>query len=243
MSVPAVSDPLMRSDEKPLAEYRSVSKLAVAAILCGVASALVLVGPLLLPVALAAIVVSVLALRAIAASEGQLVGRLPALLGLSLAVLFLGWGGSRYVTRQTQLETHARAFCESWLTMMADGQYRHAHQLELPSPQRIFSEEAQEEYYAGDYEASDRLQARISQPPMDAFVAEGQDVRYRFERLAKVQTYGHTDYVTLQYTIERPAERGGPRPMWIQVQRTSIPVSGVPEWMLVSVMDKDPGGT
>ena len=240
MSASAVTESPLRPDEKPLAEYRSVSKLAVAAALFGLASALMLVGPLLLPVALFAIVLSVLALRSIAASEGQLVGRLPAIVGLSLAVLFIGWGFSRYVSRQSQLEVHARQFCDSWLVLMAEGRYREAHQLEVPSEQRIFAPEALQEFYAADQEARDRMESRISQPPMDVFVAEGSDVQYRFERMAESRRHGMTDYVTLQYVIERPAERGGPRPVWLQVQRATSPLAIRPEWTLTSVLADDP---
>ena len=57
----------------------------------------------------------------IAASNGQLVGRLPAILGLCLAALFLGWGLTRHFSRQAALESAARRASEGWLALVQAG--------------------------------------------------------------------------------------------------------------------------
>lgn len=232
MSAPAVPASNLRPDEKPLAEYRSVSRIAVFAALFGVASAAVLISPLLVVVPLAAVVLAVVALRSIDASEGQLVGRVPALVGLSLAVLFVGWGFSRYVTRQTQLEKHAQAFAEQWLALMAEGRHREAYQLQQSSAQRFFSAEALEHLFDDDPERRDMFQTALTQPPLSDFLAEGRDVRYRYEGVASSRRYNRDDFVVLHYVIERPAQRGGERPMWVTVQRTTNPMTGHTDWLI-----------
>ena len=98
------SDRPLRPDEKSLAEYRSVSGMAVAAVGLGIVSAVVLVNPLLAPVPIAAFIAAVAALRSIGNSGGQLVGRIPAYAGLCLATFFLGWGFAAHLARQSLLE-------------------------------------------------------------------------------------------------------------------------------------------
>src|SRR5436309_2502178 len=98
----------LRPDEVPLAEYRSVSRAAVAAVGLGLASSVVLITPLLAVVPIAAVIAAAVALRSIAASAGQLIGRAPAVVGLCLATFFLGWGLTWGVARQTAVEQRAR---------------------------------------------------------------------------------------------------------------------------------------
>jgi len=66
--------------------FRPLSGLAVAGAVGGVASLLALASPLLLIVPVVAGVLSALGLRAIARSDGLLIGRVPALLGLGLSI-------------------------------------------------------------------------------------------------------------------------------------------------------------
>src|SRR5438128_216869 len=91
-------------DEKPVAEYRSIAPVALVAVGLGLASALVLITPLLAIIPCAAIVAGLVALRAISSSQGQLAGRAPAIAGLCLATLFLGYGLTRHLARQSLLE-------------------------------------------------------------------------------------------------------------------------------------------
>src|SRR5262245_41922648 len=93
----------LRSDEQPVSQYRSISRAAVAAVGLGIVSAVVLINPILAPVAVAAIVTAYVALRAINASGGQLIGTSAATFGLCLGTLFLGWGVSRHFSRQFAL--------------------------------------------------------------------------------------------------------------------------------------------
>src|SRR5262245_37373306 len=101
MSAPAVS-PSQRSsphgyhpDDQTLARYSAISRAALLALFLGLASALVLVSPLLVIVPLAAAAIAIVALRQIATSGGQYTGRWSATAGLCLAMLFAGWGLSR----------------------------------------------------------------------------------------------------------------------------------------------------
>ena len=50
---------VLRSDEQPLAHYRSVAPLAVVAVILGVASSLILTTPLLAPLPVAGLIVGI----------------------------------------------------------------------------------------------------------------------------------------------------------------------------------------
>ena len=76
-----------RPDE--LTEYRPVSPLAVAALVAGLGSVLVLFTPLAAMLPLVAIALAVVALADFGRSEGRKVGRWAALMGLALAVGFV----------------------------------------------------------------------------------------------------------------------------------------------------------
>lgn len=209
----------LRPDEKSLAEYRSVSRMAVAAACLGIASAVVLLTPLLVPVAVAAILIAVLALRAIAASGGQLVGRLPAMAGLSLAVLFLSWGTSRHLSRQAALETAARQVVAGWLRLIQEGQLEQAHQLRQAPERRLSSPEALQESYKKNPDAAKELQGFTSQNGVKALIAAGPSARLEYGGLTSAQHDGFSDQLQLKFTLERSPEQGGPLPLWINIAR------------------------
>ena len=68
------------------AAYRTLSILSVVSLILGVAAPLAFFAPLLLVIPLAGIATALLAIRHIALSEGALMGRAAALVGLVLSV-------------------------------------------------------------------------------------------------------------------------------------------------------------
>src|SRR6185437_4373591 len=101
-----------------LVSYGSVAPLAVVSVVVGLASALILTTPLLAPLPVAGIVAAIAALRSIRASNGELVGRTPAIVGLCLATFFLGFGLSRHLGRQTALEQRALEMSDVFLGLI-----------------------------------------------------------------------------------------------------------------------------
>src|SRR6478609_9706549 len=114
MSAPtAIPREPLHSDEQPVSQYRSISRAAVAALGVGLVSVVVLVNPIMAPVAVAAIVTGYVALRTIQASGGQLIGTTAATIGLCLGTLFLGWGVSRHFSRQFGLVDNSKRMAEA----------------------------------------------------------------------------------------------------------------------------------
>lgn len=116
--VTATSKPagVTSTDEaEALADYRSVSVLALAGLAFGLASPLILVAPLLMALPLFGIAICLLALVKINASSGQLIGKTPALIGLALATASLAAAPSKHWFGQQLLSRQARPVAERWL--------------------------------------------------------------------------------------------------------------------------------
>src|SRR6185503_2078288 len=84
--------PLASDGPEPVKGYRAVSVLAILSLILGLSSVMTIFSPLLGFVALAAIVVSCVALRQIAVNSDRMSGRSLAVMGVILPCLFLGWG-------------------------------------------------------------------------------------------------------------------------------------------------------
>jgi hypothetical protein len=222
------TDRPLRPDEKPLAEYRSVSGLAVAAALLGLVSAVVLVNPLLAPVPVAGLIAALVALRAIGNSGGQLVGRLPALVGLCLATFFLGWGLTAHLARQSLLEKRAKQAADGWLELLQNGKVEQAHQFRLSPASRLSSSEALAEHYKNNKEAAEDLQVFKTGSGVRDLMTFGADAEVQFEGLASALKDGFSDILVLKYSYARPS--GERQPMWVHVSRRHDEATKRPEW-------------
>jgi hypothetical protein len=217
MTAASTLPPTLNSHEQALAQYRSISKLSLVALGLGLASALVLVNPLLAPVPLLAVAVAVLSLRGIRLSGGQVVGRVPAIAGLCLATFFLGWGISARFSRAWTVESHARQLAEGWLKMIAEGDLEQADQLRKPSHNRMRSDDSRQEFYRRNPDALAEMSKYFATPTFRDFIAQGEEVKYRFDALTAVEQSTLYDRLVLRYTFDDA--RSERRPIWITVRR------------------------
>jgi len=102
-------------------QYRSLSSLAVVALVLGVCSLLVFVSPLLMVVPLAAIATALLAIKKIAASDGGLSGAKLARCGLALAILCSAASYARVKLHDAMLQRQADRAAQQWLSLAAEG--------------------------------------------------------------------------------------------------------------------------
>jgi hypothetical protein len=219
MSATSTLPPSLNSHEQGLEQYRSISRLALLALGLGLASALVLVNPLLAPIPLLAVAVAVLSLRGIRASSGQMVGRVPAVAGLCLAMFFLGWGISARFSRAWTLESHARQFAEQWLRLVAEGDLQQADQLRVPAASRMGSTVLRKEFYEKNPQAQTELTAFFAKPEMRDFIALGKDVKIHFDSLDGNESSAYVDRLFLRYTFSDAQGTIVPRLLTITVKR------------------------
>lgn len=121
------AEPAFHSDDvEHVANYRSLSVLALFSLLIGLASPLILFGKAFLVLPLIGIALALLALRQIAISENRLAGRWAATVGLVLCVA----AGASALTRNAvvrQLHTNqAEAFARAWLAQVASNHLEQA---------------------------------------------------------------------------------------------------------------------
>ena len=146
---------LAGTEDVELADYRAVSPLAVVTLLVGMISIITLWQPLLLVVPLATAALALLSLRQISHSEGALVGRIPAILGLALALLFGSMAIANTVARERVVVRQARTFAEDWLQLVQDGELQRAHQLKLKADERQLPGNSLARFYQANQLAQD----------------------------------------------------------------------------------------
>jgi hypothetical protein len=230
-------------DEQPLAQYRSIATSARVAAGLGVASALVLTTPLLAVVPIAAIVAGIVALRTIAASQGQLAGRVPAIVGLSLAMFFFGLGVTRHLARQVLLADRAREMTDVWLNLLQEGKVKEAHQFRQTPTLRLSAPEAIAERYATNQEAAKELQSFVSSLGIKDIVSRGRHSDVRFEGVASASRDGQTDMLVLRYSYLNSSEPGAERqPLWIHMNRRYDDSTKRYEWEAGAVQTTPPLG-
>ena len=144
-------------DVRAVTEYRSVSGMAVAAAVLGVASLLAIVTSSLMFLCVLGILASLIALRAIAASDGTLVGRPAAYLGLVLSLGVLGGLMSYDWTMKVALADQATPWAEQWCELVQDGKLETALELTRAVRARQILDDKLPEYYETNEAAKQEL--------------------------------------------------------------------------------------
>ncbi len=128
-----LTDELHSADE--LGQYRSLSTLAVAALVLGFCSPLAFVGPLLMAIPLITIAVAWLALARIRASENTLTGRPLALAAVVLAVVFAVAPLTHAYVRDKLSTRLAGDAAQRWLSLVSADRIDEA--LEVMTPEAL----------------------------------------------------------------------------------------------------------
>ncbi|MFM8414407.1 MAG: hypothetical protein ACKOCX_06755 [Planctomycetota bacterium] len=116
-----------------MVSYRPVSGLAVAALLAGCSSALVLFTSLAAVVPLVAVVVSVAALAELRRAEGRKVGRLAALAGLALAIGFTAQAIAGGLVDRWIAGRRAEATARAWIDAVREERFAEALGMSSPA--------------------------------------------------------------------------------------------------------------
>ena len=116
-----------------MAGYRPVSGLAVAALLAGCCSALVLFTSLAAVVPLVALVMAVAALAELRRAEGRKVGRLAAVAGLALAIGFAAQAIAGGVVDRWIASRRAEATARAWIDAVREARFADALGMSSPA--------------------------------------------------------------------------------------------------------------
>ncbi|QDU54973.1 hypothetical protein [Aeoliella mucimassa] len=153
-----VPENYLSDDVQAVAEYRSVSGLAVLAAVLGVASLAAVATPSLVVLPLIGVIFSLFALYKIAHSDGQLVGRTAALTGLAMSltvgagVLVNGWVVRSILARE------AAEWGLDWCQLVMDGELITAAELKNPPTARRPFDDSLAKFYAENENAVKALE-------------------------------------------------------------------------------------
>jgi hypothetical protein len=201
----AASSPQLESAvDAQLIEYRSVSVLAVFALLLGLCAPLAMLGPVLWIVPALGVAVSVWALLAIAKSEGALVGRKAALTGLSLALVCGAAAASARVSEGWWLRGEARPVAARWFELLRDDQPLAAHQLTLTPGERATDASALESGYRDEENLRQSLERFVHNPLIRALLALGGKAEVRYYATESHHRDGDQQRISQIYAITYP---------------------------------------
>ena len=226
------------ADEEPEIEnYRELSWGAIASLLLGLASAAVLIHPVLAILPIVAVVVAAFALRSIRNSEQRLTGEWAAIFGLALAVFFLGVSFSWHYVRLERLKIKAQEFADDWLTLVKQKRLGEADQLRVRSverggkdvPTRSASPPGQHD------EGQVRPHEVFGSQPVSEYLKMGDAAQSHFERFTATSHGPKSDKFVLEYTFFDQSQPTRKKRMYITVERTFSHLTRQTDWIIRNV--------
>jgi hypothetical protein len=213
------------------ADYHSISALAVVSLIVGIAAPLCLFAPLLWAVPLFGAALAIVALRRVAVSDGVMIGRRAALVGLVLCIGSLCAASSRTVFVRYLHTRQAAATGSRWIGLLQAGQIQQAFDLtttstQAPSPRE--GEHAPEEDLVTQFAAT---------PDVQALVQIGQKADVRFERNLSYTPGGLGTCVVEQRYLVTPDDGQADRAAMavrLTLQLGRVPGETWLQWLVVS---------
>jgi hypothetical protein len=224
--------PAFHSDDvENVANYRSLSVLALLSLVLGLFSTLSLVFTLFLGVVLLGLIVSLIALRQISLSEGRLAGRWAAVLGLILCVTCgvatMSRGAAIRYLRTSQAQQYAR----NWLSVLVAGKTTQAFRGTLegnqPPPMPEPGMPPRTTTPLDDFK-NDELIKKIA--------AAGEDAKIDYAGTYEYVAQSRRDYFLRQrYVITpQPGSKARSKPIRVNVavQRSRLRGDAKPRWLI-----------
>lgn len=218
-------------DDEPT--YRSISVMALVSLLLGITAPLCVMAPLLFVLPIAGIVLALLALRNIATSDGTLIGRTAALIGLALSIASICMTVARAKVSEEMLSQQARATAMEWIELLQAGNTDEAFEMTSarrkspPPPSPLNAESSQP--------ASKPIDEFRANPVMHFLVQHAQD--------ADVHYVGDTAFepgirgaamIAQEYDVAASQEPDGKSPTRIQLalERVRGPAGTPWQWLV-----------
>jgi hypothetical protein len=184
-----------------LAEYRSLSALALAAVVLGLLSGLALLDPMAWGLPALGLLVSLAALRRIRRDEAALAGRGLARAGLALSLLFAvaaptDWFLYRYLVRREALR-----FAGYWFQLLGEGQVQKAYLLTVDPKSRLPLDISLPEMCRRASYLCEELEVYRKNRLVRTLAELGPRAAVRFSETELQETTSDRDYVRLVYEV------------------------------------------
>ncbi len=172
---PAFSDRpgLFESGEVQSKGYRSVSRLAICALILGALAPLALIHPLLFAIPWIGLIVSWRALHNIARPDSSATGYGLAMLGLVMAVVFGSWAPAKIIVEHVVLSRQAREFSTRWIDLVREGKLQEAHRWMLAPIQRPDPRMSTQQFYEENVGLQQDLEEEFTNEPGNLIASNG----------------------------------------------------------------------
>jgi hypothetical protein len=190
--------------------YRTLSILALASLLLGLAAPLCLAAPLLMVIPVCGAVLGIAAVLRIDASDGAMVGRTAALVGLGLSVASICAAYTRTSLTQTMLSAQARSAGEQFVQLLHAGDVDKAFELTLAHAQGPPPKPPQEKGGPPAEPPPDPFETFRTNPVVISLTKLGPEAKIRFERDLAFAPGARDEYsIAEQYLVTGDANAGG----------------------------------
>lgn len=188
-------------DASEMAEYRSVSRVAIFGLLLGIASPLAWLGPYAWSIPAVALVVSVVGLIRIGRPELGLTGRRAAIAGICLALICGIGAPTRYFGYRYLVQREGLQFTMQWFEHLRNGDIMYAHQMALPISQRRPVDDDLLEYYRLHPELASQLKSYSNYQIVRTLLELGDRANVRLYRRLGVSNYGTTEEMLDEFAV------------------------------------------
>jgi hypothetical protein len=231
--------------EPSLVEYRPLCGWAIAALLIGLGSAVAVIHPLLWVVPLAGIVMAAVALVQLQRSQTPLLGRTPALLGLTLSLIFAAAAPAHMLSRNYWLTSRAERAGDEFFAQLKAGHPEQAFELTLRASEKGRSpRHGPEEPTAppsGDDKTAQKpvvrtaLEEFLAERPVSTLVAMGNRLNARHVRTDIMPSELLRQEVAVRYEVSG-GEANRAKPMAVVLFVRQMIDAGLPErWVITNV--------
>jgi hypothetical protein len=218
--------------------YRTLSVLSIVSLILGLAAPLCLIAPLLFAIPIAGMVVALLAIGRIAASDGALIGRRAAVIALGLCVASMCASIVRSTLTQELLSRQARQAALEWFALLEAGDAEKALDMTVTSNQ------PPPPPHPGESAAVEATQSPLDlfrQQPVVRFLldqADGARARY-VQDLAYDPGVGGMTQIEQQFAVDRAQPTEGPSSALVQVTMRRTWTNGMSRWMVANSRSED----
>ena len=241
------------SEQQELEDYRPLSRVALVSFLVGWTSALALAHLVFCIFPVAGVVLALMAMWQLRSPENKQSGRMLAVFGLGLSLLFASWAIAREASRDLHLYGQARVFAANWFELLRQGKVQEAHQLVMSEQGRAAQGVPLGEHYAVSVEpknkkaASDmqQMEQMMIKPHAEFAAFYSQPVPQRLRELGKKARYEFLENVQIQDTGPETVEvelafmvtgDNAEFPVYITLVRNNIPGVAA-DWRVRQVVD------
>ncbi|MBX3415855.1 MAG: hypothetical protein KF708_24445 [Pirellulales bacterium] len=196
--------------------YRAINHWAVLTLILGLASALVLVHPILAILPVLTLVSGAVALRQISYYWPAYTGRWAALAGIWFALVFAIATPTRIFLWRYQMETEAIRFGDQFMRMLLDGRAIEAHQLTVAKNIRMPPDETMYDSYRADPARKEGVRAFVAEPAVHTLLALGPQATARLYEVESLYTNGDAAAAALLYAVTYD-DRGTRRTFFVRL--------------------------